>query len=313
MTEDWALMQYLAGMTDGDASVHASGADLKYALTQVENTKCVVELFQSTLGGTVSDRVRDPKWARVFEFTVAGKSAAIACSRVGPHCHLKREQLELAAQWGDAKTRRVEVCFPDGHTIDFPNALDCERHFVVHHDGVAAYLRGSEKLPVKLRHLRIAYTGEEPASVLQRRAVIIKRLKELKRTVDPPITESLSLPYVAGFLDAEGHFRVTGRSGVAVSVKQKYRAICDALARMFGGSVLIDGEYFKWVKCRGAGELLQQLEPYLRGKRRQAQIILGRTGDDLAEVKQMLSQMTGRQKGGSKRKKRDSENAVTPE
>ncbi len=80
--------------------------------------------------------------------------------------------------------------------------------------------------------------------------------------------------WAAGFLDGEGCFSLL--DAPSLSVTQKYRGPLDELARMFGGRVRpLKGRGWQWaIHSETLRAALPVLIPYLRLKRRQAEILM---------------------------------------
>ena len=295
------LFDYIGGMVDGDCSIHAS-TDLKFALTQTQKAKNVVELLHRTLGGRISSRQRDLKWDLIYELTIRGAAAVDVCRQLFPHCHLKRQQLELACQWTNVQAQAVCVTELDGTRVPFPSVTMSEKYYGIYSDGVAAYLRGEKNPPIKLQGRAVSYDGDDTASLRKKRKHIVSELHRLKEIPHDEITETLSLAYTAGFIDAEGTLDLLHQNTVRITVKQKYQPICNAIAAAFGGHVYRDQQFFSWSIVRGAKAFLTQIQPYLVGKNEQAKLILELQPGDAENVRRQLSLLKGRQKGGSKSK-----------
>lgn len=301
-TEEWSrleILDYVAGMIDGDASVHGS-SDLKFALSQTQKAKNVILFIQSVFGGRVSSRKRNEKWDLQYELTITGKKAIKLCAEVHAHCHIKHRQLFLASQWGDVHSLAVEVMDAQGNCSSFASAKECARNFGLSADLVAAYLRGSKALPCCLRACTVRYSGAPIAEAVALRKSIILELHHLKRIPHAPITKHLSVAYLSGFFDAEGCLMLHSKNCISLTIKQKYEAICRALVNSYGGSFhQCPGEAAVWKKTKGAKTLLQLMYPFLIGKRQQASLVLTMKPEDYEEVKEQLCGLKGLQKGGS--------------
>ena len=81
-----------------------------------------------------------------------------------------------------------------------------------------------------------------------RRKKLEIELSTMKHVEHLPIDIELPKPYIAGFVDGDGHVETNAFNGQSHSVSQKYVAICEALKREYGGSIWRDGTtgVYKW-------------------------------------------------------------------
>ncbi len=137
---------------------------------------------------------------------------------------------------------------------------------------------------------------EDEARARRKRLEI--ELSEMKHVEHLPIDIKLPKPYIAGFVDGDGHLGASGSSAQCHSVSQKYVAICDALKREYGGA--LSGATLSQASFNGpistrAKDFLIGIAPYLIEKRQQAELLLGMKAGEGKAVKAALSLLKGRQ------------------
>lgn len=132
-------------------------------------------------------------------------------------------------------------------------------------------------------------------AVMNKRKALEDMLKEAKQIPHAEITEELSLPYIAGFFDADGHLAVIG-SQMHIQFSQKYRPVLDKIQLQHGGRVTPMGPCFELrIRRQQADDLLQAMTPFLFEKLDQASCILGCHGN-YGSILEQIKQMRGRQK-----------------
>lgn len=93
------------------------------------------------------------------------------------------------------------------------------------------------------------------------------------------MNNTTDIAWAAGFLDGEGCIRICRRQNgfynLQVSIAQVVKAPLDDLQMIFGGSIRQQSGSWRWqIDSRQAAKLLEQVIPFLRVKREQAEIAL---------------------------------------
>ena len=87
-------------------------------------------------------------------------------------------------------------------------------------------------------------------------------------------TPTVSTPYLAGLIDADGCVRVTGTSQY-VSLTNRYLPVLTDIQEIYGGNVRIDGNVYRLeLHGKNARGILREILPYLREKKEQARLTL---------------------------------------
>ena len=132
--------------------------------------------------------------------------------------------------------------------------------------------------------------------------ILTNELKKMKHIAHEELLQEMPLAYAAGFVDGDGC--ILYESDVGLYVGQKYRAICDAFSRQFGGTVSKKKDdsrqmYYWKVWGEGARLAFQQIGPFLKEKKKQREVIIqGKlSGEAKANIKINLSALKGHQLG----------------
>lgn len=212
----------------------------------------------------------------VYIWNIKGDAVAEFCVGILPYMRLKREQYVLAASWPTGNlSGPTNVCATSNlQTIDFASAKECAKYFRISQSGITSYFKG--KNVTALAGWILTKPVQDRSATFNARLKILELLKQMKTLEHQAVVGSLSLPYFAGFFDADGCIVLHCEKHIYVSVSQKYRVICDSFQAKFGGGVYVDkrNNQFKW-KLSSRPECLEFLRvvhPYLIEKQEQAMI-----------------------------------------
>jgi hypothetical protein len=128
------------------------------------------------------------------------------------------------------------------------------------------------------------------------RSAIHQQLKEMKQLEHTQIAAGLSLPYMAGLIDADGCLVVVSSKSVCLSASQKFSAICHALQKELGGSVYCCKNSYVWKITKGAMSVIEALQPHLLEKKQQADLILAMNHSNLSQTLLQLKGLKGLQR-----------------
>jgi hypothetical protein len=99
--------------------------------------------------------------------------------------------------------------------------------------------------------------------------------------------------YIAGLMDGGGCFNVNGKSGQHHSVTLKYRSILDMLFRIYGGSIYqrTANDTFGWEVHTEAKKLIQDIYPYIKGKKKQVELLFNMKPGEAPEIHVKLHEL----------------------
>lgn len=234
LTED--QLWWLGGHFDGDGCVRVSHREVTVDIGKAQNAWATLVYLYHLVGGNLRFKPDHRKGNRQDrgEWKLHGSMAVDFCRVMQAYTFLKRDQLRRAADYplngGFIKRMRpvVGTHRDTGEVLTFRSVSDARTN------GFISIIHNLAGTTTHCKNYEWRYLDNpvSPGDVETTRADITRDLKRMKATEHARIHDDLPLPYVAGFLDADGCVRAYSLSG-----SQKYRAVCDALARKFGGSV----------------------------------------------------------------------------
>lgn len=294
---------WIGGQMDGDGCVSVCKINgLLVRVGKAENAWHTLVHLKRFMGGAVYDS-RGERGERQAErqWVLRGRAALDFCGAIRNFCFLKRPQMIKAleferllyAGWS-AKMRPVRgTRVTDGAILTFPSVSEAVRR--TGFSSIFANLRGicSHAGGYRWEYLP---NPVDRAALAAERARLEADISAMKRTEHDAITEDLPLPYVAGFVDADGCVRAD-----RVTVSQKHRAVCYAMQRQFGGCVS-QGEVpngsiaFLWstTSMADARALAARLRPFLIEKAAQVDVMLV-DGPSAVRRNAVMSTMKGHQ------------------
>lgn len=234
LTED--QLWWLGGHFDGDGCVRVCPKEITVDISKAQNAWATLIYLYHLVGGNLNFKPDSRGGDRQDrgEWKLHGSMAADFCRVMRAYTFLKRDQLCRAADYplngGFIKRMRpVQGTHRDtGEVLTFRSVNEARNN------GFMSIIHNLAGTMTHCKNYEWCYLDNpvSPEDVSTTRDDITRDLKRMKATDHAPITDDLPLPYVAGFLDADGCVRAYSLCGY-----QKYRAVCEALARKFGGGV----------------------------------------------------------------------------
>jgi hypothetical protein len=211
------------------------------------------------------------------QWRLHGKSAKTFCKQVGQHALLKREQLQIAANFPILPGNKVAIraTGSNGEVTDAMSRAELGRKLNI----PATCIFYSLTKGVPFQGYRFSRLQTEGVTISQQQSAC-QALKDLKRQIHAPVDGPLNLPYIAGFVEADGCLASTGSPRTpAIKVFQKHPAIVNAFHAQYKGCVLYKTSGYapcwEWTLAgKAAVALLTDLIPFLRHKRAKAHCLL---------------------------------------
>ena len=289
-------LDYFAANFDGDGHVVVgSNQCLAVGIDKAEKSKAVLIEAQKLFGGNIYKKRDKTETSQTqFVWIAYGPQAFEFVLLVKNKSYVKRQQLRVANTF-DMTLKVSVIAQKDDKIITHRSITACARSFDTTERRMRIILTGHNP---ELNGWSLTLVRQDQAAVKASRDAVDKELRRLKDEPHDPITETLSFAYVAGFFDAEGSISFQSLSTWKISVPQEHPEILFALQRQFGGSVFVskkDNGAAWTLYARLARPLLENILPYLREKREQAEIILkfDPKTDDANEVRDRLSLLKG--------------------
>jgi hypothetical protein len=309
---DWAevnedLRWWIGGQLDSDGCVRMCPVNgLMVRIAKAESGwHCLLWLQRMLKGIVVNSNAETDTKQPMKEWNVRGMAALDFCHNMKAYCHLKRPQVEKACGFvfGElwmAQMRPVaSTHVSTGEVRVFAGIAQASRALMgkPSFSSISQNLRGKAKRAGQFtwQYLDNPVRLED---AMERRKVLENELVALKRVEHHSISEKLSKPFMAGFVDGDGCLRVWGSKAQVHSVSQKYVSICDALQRQYGGTVCFNKEkqLYAWYVNKNAQMFLEDVAPFLIEKRKQAELILGMKAGEAKSVAAALSLLKGNKK-----------------
>lgn len=117
---------------------------------------------------------------------------------------------------------------------------------------------------------------------------------------DPiPPSYKPSKAYWAGFIDGDGSFSSRGKNSISVAISQGWRPICDCFAREYDDFVVESYRartfWYQGSVCSRdtADKCLKDIQPFIVGKKKQVELLLGMEKDEGPRVEKLLGFLRG--------------------
>lgn len=290
------MLWWVGGHLDGDGSIGVYDGRLRVMVQKSVKAATVTDRFRQLFGGSVIKvPSRHATREDLLQWVLRSEKAQRFAAKIAPYTVAKRPQFQAVA----------ELCL--GRTP-----------FTATKDGLAQQCKNQQELSAivglkrnalwkrfKKDWEQIVVNGwqvcrMDKAAIMRSRKDMEAMLKETKRAVHI-VSEDVSLPYIAGFLDADGHIGFNGRS-VIVLLVQKHAGILKQIQSQYGGVLAkrnngtrMNGECKECFSLRWTGKsalaFLCLVQPFLFEKAEQAILV---SSDLIDGVK--LKQMHGHNK-----------------
>ena len=288
---------WTAGFFDGDGCVLTNGVGgVVIQFTQAEKGWGALRHLETLWGGTLSFATvpRSSRHQLRGNWRVSGDNARKFCREVADHAFLKGNQLSLALRL--PRKQGLGICATaasaDGKVYTGESLNKLAKMLDIPPTNMTRYMRRGSG-----RGYTFAETARNTPS--EEEEDVHTRLQKMKKEEHVQIDASLPMAYVAGFLEADGHFHFDGRKHYqypAITVTQKYGAIITALESQFGGHKRCPKGYWHWnVRGVRAIALITGVLPHLVIKRDQAELLLRCRSKPSIDDRNALKAMHNRQ------------------
>ena len=308
------MLQYLAGQIDGDGCISIrlpspSQKGCGRVVIEVDKAKrnvASLAVFKKTFGGYIkNERVfKTGNCQNSQKWVLEGRSALLACKRLLDHIVIKRPQVKMALELPIDDIRKSTftpikgINTLSGTVREFESTRQAAKMLGIKSpSNILDCIKGKQ-------HKSKGWTFEllpplDVQMVKESVQTLKQRLSDAKKIPHVVTQEFISIPYMAGFFDAEGCVCLRKDcKGVLVCVGQKYPAILQAAQRTFGGTVSTSTkrEISNWCLGKGAKDFLGQIRPFLVEKGEQVDLVLNVTSENLARTRVALRSLKANSK-----------------
>ena len=286
-------LQYMAAHVDGDGCIQIvlpsdCRRHLGFVWIRIDKTvknPHMLQWFVDKFGGKVAGfRALSQQRANnsdTMTWKIEHGAAIQLCKLLQPHTRIKGRRFPVDAVRRSKLTPVTITKGDESHTFEsFTKAGDYLSRtmgavrFAMHSGGLCAGWSVSEAPRI--------FSRDQLKQLIEQ---MHWSLRFMKKIPDEPITEFLSLPYVAGLFDSEGSISILGKNSATITISQKDPAIRIALQRDYGGSGTSVGNWnWRAPKWRS---FLASIRPYCVEKAAQIDLVLAMDGNG-PEVKAKL-------------------------
>lgn len=300
---DEAVLHYVAGLFDADGCISTKTKEhLSLSIGQSTKGKAALEFIQKHFGGFLRTSCKESsKHQEHFKWEISENEAIIKIMKqLEKYSLIKRREIEVALQYPITNPRNFEISAVNINShekLNFNSILSCAKKLGIAYEKIVYPLQKTIKLEIDNWELtKTTLTKEEIKHIKAKRQWVINELKRLKKISHDDIPSSFvpHKAYLAGFADGEACFQVAHKSSHHHSIGQKYRPILDVFHRCYEGSICQKKKgNFEWTVNTRGKEFLEDILPYLIGKKKQAELILTMKTNEAPEIHKLLREMKG--------------------
>ncbi len=294
---------YIAGIIDTEGTWQVSKKlTPSLSVPQAQRGYSVLTFLHNNLGGTINQQSEENASHQAsFQWTLTVSSEVVALAKwLSPHMTVKRREAVLMSTYPVQNTHAVKVIATHtqtGETMDFATLKEAASHF----GRVGMLLPIDTVVEIKGTPwtMRKALSSQDIVDIMNTRQSIRDGLIEFHAKDHDPIPSDFmpSLAYTAGIYDGDACLAVHGKNSQHHTVTQKHRPLLEMLQRTYGGNICPTNNRTAWewniYSCDNADRLLANIEPFIVGKKAQAQLILNMKGGEAPQVHAQLRQLKG--------------------
>lgn len=290
-------IQYASGLTDTDGCFQIiKGQTPKIFIGQAEKGIDALHFMHDTFGGRIYlHKEGNENHQTSYEWLLLGGDAVKYAKLIQPYLLLKKREADIFVNFtvGYFENIHIATNTKTNEVLEFLTALDTSRHFNIRLETIY------KKLPLWTDdwYIHKKYSPKEVDAIKKQRKDIDERLRILKTVPHDEIPDDIipSIAWRAGVFDGEGTFDTYGKSSQEHSITQKYRPLLDLFFRLYGGSVYYrkGSDTFGWTVSTDAKRLLNDIAPYIHGKKKQSELLLNMKPGEGPQVHVLLREMKG--------------------
>lgn len=294
---------YIAGIVDTEGSWQVSKPLApSLSVPQAQRGASVLKYLHDMLGGVVRKTIDETDAHQAsFQWTLGVATEVVALAKwLEPRMTVKRREAALMATFPIQNTHIIDIIATNkdtGETKIFSTLKEAAKHF----GRVGMLLPIDSIVEVKGTPwtIRKALSSQDVIDIKNTRQIIRNGLMEYHNKVHDEIPKEFrpSLAYTAGIVDGDGCLDVHGKNSQHHTVKQKDRPLLEMLQREYGGTIWRSNHGTAWswsiYDCDQSDRLLANIEPFIIGKKAQAQMILNMKPGEAPQVHAALRDLKG--------------------
>ncbi len=288
-------LQYAAGLSDTDGCFQIKKSVPEFYIAQAEKGINALYFMYEKFGGKIIlHKKGNDKHQTSYDWKLYNEHAIEYAKIIIPYLLIKKREALVFIKFhtGAIVNTHIASNINTNEIKKFDSFKDCADHFKLKQK-----LKVNEKKIINNWEIKKEYTNDEIKTILQKRIDIDAQLKKYHITPHDLIPEDIkpSIPWIAGVCDGECTFDTNGKSAMHVSITQKYRPLLDLFKRLYGGSVWhrTGSDTYGWQVHTEAKQLIQDIYPYIRGKKKQVELLINMKPGEAPEIHVKLRELKG--------------------
>lgn len=289
-------IHYAAGLSDTDGCFQICSNSAKFYIGQAEKGIDALHFMYDTFGGVIYlHKKGNEKHQTSYDWSLYGENAIQYSKIIMDYLLIKKREAEVLIKCPLIYKNRIYLICNNkttGDVIEFDTIGDCKKHF---NKNTMKFV--NDQLIIDDWIIKKKYNSEQLDQFMQMRIDIDNELKRLHNTPhdEIPIDIVPSHAWIAGVMDGEGTFDTNGKSGQHHGITQKWRPLLDLYKRLYGGSVWYrkGSDTFGWEVYTEAKRLVQEIAPYIKGKKKQVDLLINMKPGEAPEIHVKLRELKG--------------------
>lgn len=302
-----STLEYVAGLFDAEGCIMANidkkeNISFRVTLSQAQKGVSILKFIYETFGGAVLKTTSETKTHQAsYTWYLMNEYAKQFCILIHSYAILKKEQIQCGIEFPceNIHITPLEVYNRKTKTTKFFDTKKDVKEYLKYN---FTWNEDEDDIYYNDFIIRKTLKKDQVLQIRNKRKELYERLVTLK-SKEHYIPDDIkpSIEYIAGIFDGDGCIDTHGKSSQHHCVVQKYKALPDLLKRTFGGSVYLRkcNNTWCWEIYQFADDFLKAVQPYLIGKKEQADLVLNMKPGEAMEVHAKLSKLKGNY-GGNK-------------
>lgn len=293
-------IQYASGLIDTDGCFLASDEnDLRIFIGQAENGIDCLHFMYDNFGGIIKlHKKGNENHQTSYTWLLLGKDAQDFSKLIYQYLLIKKRESKLFNEFPLDNTHFVSVIAKNIKTNEektFINSRECSNYIGKNR---ILFEKDINLIIFNDWEIRKLLSKEYIENIKQKRKSINAQIKKYKTEPHDEIPEDIipSSAYIGGLCDGEICIMCEGKYTIHHSISQKYNPILKLMKRIYGGTISYRkfNNSWTWEIYTFAREFLENLSPYIVGKKKQVDLILNMKPGEAQKVHVELRTLKGK-------------------
>ena len=250
-----------------------------------------------TFGGVITlHKKGNDKHQTSYDWSLHGEDAIEYSKLIMEYLLIKKREAAALIKFPLVYKNRIYLICNNkitGDFMEFDSISDCQKYF----NRSSIKFDKNDQSIIGDWTIKKKYTSEQIEQFMQVRVDIDKELRRFHNTPHDEIPVDIvpSHAWIAGVMDGEGTFDTNGKSGQHHGITQKWRPLLDLFKRLYGGSVWYrkGSDTFGWEVYTEAKRLVKEIAPYMKGKKKQVDMLFNMKPGEAPEIHVKLRELKG--------------------